>query len=72
VLTTLCGTDTQKKADKTLSGASGGFGFFGGREQKYQDAADLYTQAANAFRLQKAGALSYVHYGTREQGEQLT
>ena len=33
--------------------ASGGFSLFGGRETKYMDAADLYIQAANAFRMQK-------------------
>ena len=44
------------KADKALSGASGGFSFFGGREDKYQNAADLYIQAANAFRMQKSSA----------------
>ncbi|OAA55957.1 vesicular-fusion protein sec17 [Niveomyces insectorum RCEF 264] len=43
-----------QKADKTLSSAGAGFGFFGGREQKYMDAADLYIQAANAFRLQRS------------------
>ncbi|KAF1991430.1 TPR-like protein [Aulographum hederae CBS 113979] len=43
------------KADKTLSGAKGGFSFFGNREQKLEDAADLYTQAANAFRIDKNG-----------------
>ncbi|KKY16878.1 putative vesicular-fusion protein sec17 [Phaeomoniella chlamydospora] len=42
-----------QKADKTLSGAGGGFSFFGGRTEKYENAADLYTQAANAFRMQK-------------------
>ncbi|KAI2634326.1 TPR-like protein [Hypomontagnella submonticulosa] len=42
-----------QKADKALSGASGGFSFFGGREDKYQNAADLYIEAANAFRIQK-------------------
>ncbi|KAL2759563.1 hypothetical protein ACRALDRAFT_2093011, partial [Sodiomyces alcalophilus JCM 7366] len=30
-----------------------GFSFFGGREEKYQDAADLYIQAGNAFKMQK-------------------
>lgn len=35
-----------------LASAGTGFGFFGGREQKYRDAADLYVQAANAFRMQ--------------------
>ncbi|GAE00118.1 vesicular-fusion protein sec17 [Paecilomyces variotii No. 5] len=42
-----------QKADKALQGASGGFSFFGGRTDKYESAADLYTQAANAFRAQK-------------------
>lgn len=42
------------KADKMLSSASGGFSLFGGREEKYQNAADLYIQAANAFRMQKS------------------
>ncbi|KAI1802736.1 TPR-like protein [Daldinia bambusicola] len=42
-----------QKADKALSSASGGFSFFGGREEKYQNAADLYVEAANAFRIQK-------------------
>lgn len=42
-----------QKADKQLSGASGGFSFFGGRDEKYQDAADLYMQAANAFKMQR-------------------
>ncbi|KAL2112484.1 hypothetical protein VUR80DRAFT_7481 [Thermomyces stellatus] len=42
-----------QKADKTLSSASSGFSFFGGRDIKYQDAADLYIQAANSFKMQK-------------------
>lgn len=42
-----------QKAQKTLQGAGSGFSFFGGREEKYQDAADLYIQAANAFKMQK-------------------
>jgi len=46
----------RNKADKALSGASGGFSFFGGREDKFQNAADLYIQAANAFRMQKSSA----------------
>ncbi|MCJ1472055.1 vesicular-fusion protein S17 [Lambiella insularis] len=44
-----------QKADKALSGAGSGFSFFGGRSEKFENAADLYTQAANAFRLQKQG-----------------
>ena len=43
------------QADKALQGASGGFSLFGGRTEKYENAADLYTQAANAFRMQKQG-----------------
>ncbi|KAI0181461.1 TPR-like protein [Hypoxylon sp. FL1284] len=42
-----------QKADKALASASGGFSFFGGREDKYMAAADLYVEAANAFRIQK-------------------
>ncbi|KAJ4553105.1 vesicular-fusion protein S17 [Exophiala dermatitidis] len=42
-----------QKADKAAQGASGGFSFFGGRTEKWENAADLYTQAANAFRVQK-------------------
>ncbi|CEJ80504.1 Putative Vesicular-fusion protein sec17 [[Torrubiella] hemipterigena] len=42
-----------QKADKALSGAGSGFSFFGGREEKYQGAVDLYIQAANAFKMQQ-------------------
>ena len=42
-----------QKADKAAQGATGGFSFFGGRTEKWENAADLYTQAANAFRVQK-------------------
>jgi alpha-soluble NSF attachment protein len=42
-----------QKADKAASSAGGGFSLFGGREEKWQNAADLYNQAANAFRMQK-------------------
>ncbi|OIW25875.1 alpha-soluble NSF attachment protein [Coniochaeta ligniaria NRRL 30616] len=42
-----------QKADKALQSASGGFSFFGGREEKYQNAYDLYVQAANAFKMAK-------------------
>ena len=41
------------KADKAASGAGGGFSLFGGRQEKWEGAADLYTQAANAFRMAK-------------------
>ncbi|KEF58277.1 uncharacterized protein A1O9_06203 [Exophiala aquamarina CBS 119918] len=42
-----------QKADKAVQGATGGFSLFGGRGEKWENAADLYTQAANAFRVQK-------------------
>jgi len=41
-----------QKADKAAAGAGGGFSLFGGRQEKWENAADLYTQAANAFRMQ--------------------
>lgn len=41
------------KADKMLQSASGGFKLFGGREDKYLEATDLYKSAANAFKMQK-------------------
>ena len=41
------------QAEKALQGAGGGFSMFGGRTEKYENAADLFTQAANAFRVQK-------------------
>ena len=43
------------QADKQAQAASGGFSFFGGKTQKLEEAAELYTQAANAFRMQKDG-----------------
>ncbi len=42
-----------QKADKVAQGASGGFNLFGGRTEKWESAADLYTEAANQFRVQK-------------------
>ncbi|KAK0386520.1 hypothetical protein NLU13_6355 [Sarocladium strictum] len=42
-----------QKAEKALSGASGGFSLFGGRSEKYQNAADAFIEAANAFKMQK-------------------
>ncbi|KAL9115213.1 MAG: hypothetical protein Q9227_001007 [Pyrenula ochraceoflavens] len=41
------------KADKMAQSAGGGFSLFGGRTDKYEQAAELYMQAANAFRMQK-------------------
>lgn len=43
------------QAEKAAQTAGGGFSFFGGRTEKWENAADLYTQAANAFRMQKRG-----------------
>lgn len=42
-----------QKAEKAAAGAGGGFSLFGGRQEKWENAADLYTQAGNAFRVQK-------------------
>jgi hypothetical protein len=42
-----------QKAKKTLQSAGGGFSFFSNKEEKYQNAADLYVQAANAYRLER-------------------
>ncbi|KAF4636731.1 hypothetical protein G7Y89_g1355 [Cudoniella acicularis] len=42
-----------QKADKAAASAGTGFSLFGGREEKWQNAAELYNQAANAFRLEK-------------------
>jgi hypothetical protein len=44
------------QADRAASGAGSGFSLFGGRQEKWENAADLYTQAANAFRMQKQSA----------------
>ena len=41
------------KADKKAESKGGFFG--GGGSSRYEEAAELYTQAANAFRLQKLG-----------------
>ena len=49
------------QADKAASGAGGGFSFFGGKTEKWENAADLYTQAANAFRMQKQGKCDPKH-----------
>lgn len=52
------------QADKALSGASGGMSWFGGRTEKYENAADLYTQAANAFRVQKMSETPHIATST--------
>ncbi|KAF2262373.1 alpha-soluble NSF attachment protein [Lojkania enalia] len=44
-----------QKAEKTLQSAGSGFSFFGGRTEKFEQAADQFIQAANAFRMQKQG-----------------
>jgi len=41
-----------QKAEKAAAGAGGGFSLFGGRQEKWEGACELYTQAANAFRMQ--------------------
>lgn len=45
-------TTNNLQADKAAAGAGGGFSFFGGRQEKWEGACELYTQAANAFRMQ--------------------
>ena len=45
--------DNSFKADRKAESRGGFFG--GGGSSKYEEAAELYTQAANAFRLQKLG-----------------
>jgi len=44
-----------QKAEKAVQSAGSGFSLFGGKTEKYENAVELYTQAANAFRMQKAG-----------------
>ncbi|EME48651.1 hypothetical protein DOTSEDRAFT_67628 [Dothistroma septosporum NZE10] len=44
-----------QKAEKAAASASGGFSLFGGKTEKLENAVELYTQAANAFRMQKSG-----------------
>ncbi|KAK3215289.1 hypothetical protein GRF29_19g2795649 [Pseudopithomyces chartarum] len=44
-----------RQAEQSLSKAGGGFSFFGGRQEKYEAAADQFIAAANAFRMQKMG-----------------
>lgn len=40
-------------AEKAVKSASGGIGFFGGKTEKWESAADFYTKAASAFRENK-------------------
>lgn len=44
-----------RQAEQSLGKAGGGFSFFGGRQEKYEAAADQFIAAANAFRMQKMG-----------------
>ncbi|KAL5113888.1 vesicular-fusion protein S17 [Pleosporales sp. CAS-2024a] len=44
-----------RQAEQSLQKASGGFSFFGGKQDKYEAAADQFIAAANAFRMQKMG-----------------
>jgi len=44
-----------RQAESSLQKAGGGFSFFGGRQEKYEAAADQFIAAANAFRMQKLG-----------------
>ena len=55
-----CPTNYMSQANKALGSAGGGFSFFGGKTEKFENAADLYTQAANAFRMQKQSVLLYL------------
>ncbi|KAF2860868.1 TPR-like protein [Piedraia hortae CBS 480.64] len=47
-----------QQADKAAQSASGGFSFFSSKTDKLENAVELYTQAANAFRLQKDGRMA--------------
>lgn len=47
------------QAQKSLQSAGAGFSFFGGRDDKYQNAAELFIQAANAFKMQKQSAYPF-------------
>ena len=42
------------QAEKQAQSAGGGFALFGGRTEKWEQAVELYTQAANSFRMQKS------------------
>ena len=52
--------DFYSQADKAGQGAGSGFSFFGGRTEKWETAADLYSQAANAFRMQRQGMRNHI------------
>jgi len=57
------------QADKLASSAGGGFSFFGGKGDKLEQAAEAYSQAANAFRIANQGSL---HSHTNYRNPQLT
>ncbi|KAL2827700.1 soluble NSF attachment protein [Aspergillus pseudoustus] len=42
-----------QQAERALKGASGGWSFFSDRSEKYENAANLFKQAANAFQMQE-------------------
>jgi len=44
-----------ERANKALESIGTGFSFFSRKSEKYENAADLYIQAANAFRMAKEG-----------------
>jgi len=54
----------KSQADKKAESKGGGLGWFGGggSTSKYEEAAELYTQAATAFRLQKLSHLRLVAF----------
>lgn len=39
------------EAEQKLSKAKGGWGFLSSKEKKYEEAAELYEQAANAYKV---------------------
>ncbi|KAG9727611.1 hypothetical protein KCU73_g12576, partial [Aureobasidium melanogenum] len=43
--------DLLNKAIKQEKSASGGFSFFGGKQEKYEKAVEMYRTAANAYRV---------------------
>lgn len=43
------------QADKAYASAGSGFGWFGSKTEKFENAAELYISAGGAYRLQQAG-----------------
>ncbi|KAJ5387547.1 vesicular-fusion protein sec17 [Penicillium cosmopolitanum] len=61
-----------QKADKALSSAGGGWSLFGGRQEKYENAIDLYKEAGNAFRAQdmdKEAGMAYEKAASIEENK---